>query len=613
MTSRDRVPVRRLSRAADARAPVALRAHTEHDDRDLRHERGRLESPSAELVAIGELAQVLDPGALPSSLSRAAAVLRRAADADDAEIFLADRDTGQLVLAALDGDDLDVLVERVTFDAGEGHPGLAVSRRKLLYTRDLPHDRRYLRRSVAQRGIRAYASFPLYDSGGVLGSVHLAWRRTDLPIDAAASLLRGAARPLASTIRAAFALLGSAAHDCTGRDPASVERALRRALGNDDAKLVLRLSGEAPLAPRDRARWSCSGLDGSCPSLDERRVVLLGPSRGRRPPSCAPRHGGERERASCCLPVVADDRPRGVMVVDYEDGKLPDPPTRDVIPLGVFAREVSARLGTPRAVTVAPEPALRVRCFGTFEIARGGATIPATAFARRGALALLKILILREGKAISREALGEILWPEADPSSTPNRVHGLVHALRAAIEPDHDRRGPWRCVQNRGELYFLDLSEMDIDLLRFRRALASARRLRGAEEAMSAELERAVAEYRGDLFEDDPFEDWCAMERAELREQYLAALRELAASYVARGAHERAVDVLRAALKTDPLREDMHRALVEALLALERRSDALAQFETCVRVLRAELGLDPVPETLRLGRVLGASAARVAV
>jgi LuxR family transcriptional regulator, maltose regulon positive regulatory protein len=57
-------------------------------------------------------------------------------------------------------------------------------------------------------------------------------------------------------------------------------------------------------------------------------------------------------------------------------------------------------------------------------------------------------------------------------------------------------------------------------------------------------------------------------------------------------------------LKLDNLREDWHRALMEAYARLGKRATALDQFELCRQVLRTEWDMDPAPETLALAEAI---------
>ena len=558
-----------------------------------------------ELALLGEVAAALDPDDLSRSLGQALEILRAGTGAADAELFLSDPDSGRLVLTACEGGDRLDLMERTIFELGEGHPGMTSVRRRPLATRDLPHDRRYVRAAVKRSGIRAYLSVPVLDRERVLGSLHLAWRDADAPVNWATRVLARAARPLATTLRAAFAALEDAARQEGLPDPARLGRALAAALPDPWRRFELH-AASAALPP---GTTPCALRLEACPCVASSRPVLLDRSTPDWPAACAPADG----HARCCVPLPGHDAGPALLMVDYGPS-LPSPPTRDLVPLRILARAVSAHLlPAPRAAALSPHeapPALELRCLGPFEVRRGGVRLPASAFSRRGALTLLKLLVLQGRRPISQHEICERLWPEADPAAATNRLHGFVHALRAAIEPALSNRR-WTYLQNHGDRYVLDLQGVEVDVLRFRHQLERARRA-APGPARAAELEQATALYRGDLFADDLLSELWEEERRELRERQLQALAQLARAHQEAGAGARAVEALRGALKLDPLREDLHRELVGALLALGRRAEALEQYRVCVRVLRQELDADPQAETSRLGRALATALGKPA-
>jgi two-component SAPR family response regulator len=303
---------------------------------------------------------------------------------------------------------------------------------------------------------------------------------------------------------------------------------------------------------------------------------------------------------------------QGVLLVDY-GGAVPDPITRNAVQLMAMIRDTTGRLEPPislppSSVQAEVGPELRLRCFGKLEIRVGDQVVATDSFTRKKALTLLKLLVLRRGNPVSRDALIEHLWPGVDDKAGTNRLHGVVHALRSGIEPFRDKKR-WLFVRNQGDLYYFDTESPHwVDVFAFRRLAAMARDLerRGDEELAISRLEEAAALYRGNLFEDEPYADWCALERDELRGTYLDVVRHLARLCSKTGNPESAVAHLRRGLIVDRLREDLHQMLIETLIGLGRRRDALDQYRECARLLREEIGAEPLPATRRLERLVTA-------
>jgi DNA-binding SARP family transcriptional activator len=53
-------------------------------------------------------------------------------------------------------------------------------------------------------------------------------------------------------------------------------------------------------------------------------------------------------------------------------------------------------------------------------------------------------------------------------------------------------------------------------------------------------------------------------------------------------------------LQRDPLREEVHRALMHCYWKMGRRSKAVSQFQNCAHSLQSELRILPMPETIAL-------------
>jgi NAD(P)H-dependent FMN reductase len=74
----------------------------------------------------------------------------------------------------------------------------------------------------------------------------------------------------------------------------------------------------------------------------------------------------------------------------------------------------------------------------------------------------------------------------------------------------------------------------------------------------------------------------------------------LADYYEACGENESALAYAHQQVFLEPWLEEGHRQVMRILALLGRRSEALAQYETCKRLLSSELGLEPAEETTRL-------------
>ena len=230
---------------------------------------------------------------------------------------------------------------------------------------------------------------------------------------------------------------------------------------------------------------------------------------------------------------------------------------------------------------------LELRLFGPIEARVGSHPLPHLR-SRKG-LWLLALLALRGGRDVDRDWIAGTLWPDCEESHGRHSMRQTLYDLRLALGPE-----AWRLTSDEPRTLRLALDGLSVDVLEFDAAI---------ERGAPASLESAVGLYRGPLLEDCP-EEW-ALEGRRLREQaFLAALETLASDAKARQEYGAAASRLRAALRIDPFREDLQRALMEALAEDGSPASALVAYREYRAVLGREFVGEPAEETAALFRRL---------
>ena len=582
------------------------------------------------LFLVGMVAESLSPTRLFDSLESGLEILRDAAGADDCELFLAEYDGGDLLLSACQGRDRDALMTRPRFGRGQGYPGIVANEKRPLVTSELQKDNRYLRQAVKQRGIHSYACVPLTDFGsGVLGSLNLAWRRTNVPLERVSNLMQRVAKPISSAIYAGQAGWRASVRTALARTPerarpedwlANLLRTFQNQTGADGGtvflfdhgrqRIVQAVSTGGVSAP---ARGVVDVAGQKCIDLCDRQGVSLIAGGQYHLKLC--KKIADSGHAACCAPLVFNGRLVGRILLDYGESPRPFLNT-DLINLTTITDEAAHHIPTrffdpdlgggkirPAGMRCDAEESLVMNCLGVFSVNRGGRPLPLSSFSYRNkARTLLKTLLLRAGKSVNRDALIELLWPETNSVAGANRLHGVVHALRAAIEPYYQGRD-WTYIRRDGDRYFFNMdSPHQVDLFEFRRLLYEASHADQAqsEKLVIGYLQRAIALYRGDLFDSEFDAEYFEPDRETLRQLFLQAVERLVEIRTARGEFQQAAGVLRRALRFCAVEENLHQTLIKVLLMQGKRREAMKQLDRCAEILRKELDVDPLPETLRL-------------
>ncbi|MCI0430820.1 MAG: tetratricopeptide repeat protein [Rhodospirillales bacterium] len=222
--------------------------------------------------------------------------------------------------------------------------------------------------------------------------------------------------------------------------------------------------------------------------------------------------------------------------------------------------------------------------------ARFGTGEPLVALGRKAQL-LLAFLALRAGEAQTREKVIGVLWSDRGDAQARGSLRQELTVLRktlGSLEP-----AP---IVIDGERLSLAAGAVAVDVRRFEELIQSD---------ATADLERAVALYKGPFLDglavrDSACEEWLLHERERLRLLMLGVLDRLLARQMKAGALAPATATAEAILAQDPLREDMHRTLMQLHAAQGRHGLALKQYRLCKETLARELGVAPEPETERL-------------
>src|SRR5690606_35088648 len=100
------------------------------------------------------------------------------------------------------------------------------------------------------------------------------------------------------------------------------------------------------------------------------------------------------------------------------------------------------------------------------------------------------------------------------------------------------------------------------------------------------------------------FEEWLLLQREVLHQQLLSTLHTLSAAYEARGDEKKALAYAQQKLSQDPYLEESHVQVMQLLIRLGHREQALVQYERCRRYLYEAFGVEPRAETQALAERL---------
>src|SRR5262245_20096834 len=89
---------------------------------------------------------------------------------------------------------------------------------------------------------------------------------------------------------------------------------------------------------------------------------------------------------------------------------------------------------------------LRISLLGSFRVERDGVPIPDSAWPRRRARNLLKLLALRPGFQIHKDQAIDLLWPNLDATAARDNLYRTLYNLRHTLEPELGRAADSRFI-----------------------------------------------------------------------------------------------------------------------------------------------------------------------
>jgi DNA-binding SARP family transcriptional activator len=214
---------------------------------------------------------------------------------------------------------------------------------------------------------------------------------------------------------------------------------------------------------------------------------------------------------------------------------------------------------------------------------------------------LLAYLLLHKDRTHSREKLANLLWSDYDQNRARTCLRTALCRLRRLLEPEGTPRGTLLLTTSTGEIGFEKESNCWLDTAAFeaRASRALAQPIHTMETGDAHELESALRLYTGDLLESF-YDDWVLWERERLQRLYLNGLAHLMRYYKHHGACAKGLECGRKILFHDPLREEIHREMMQLYLGNGQRVLAVRQYEICRETLGAELNIQPMEETQEL-------------
>ena len=205
--------------------------------------------------------------------------------------------------------------------------------------------------------------------------------------------------------------------------------------------------------------------------------------------------------------------------------------------------------------------------------------------------------ILAASRPLTKEEIGETLWPEVDTAQLKLRFKNDLYRLRRALGKDI-------ILFEDNHYRFNHLLDYEYDVEDFTAQLSKAKTETQIEEKI-AHLHTATGLRNGPYLQGVDA-TWAWPEREHLDKICIDALKQQADLHRQSGNLQVALQACQGILKINPCHEDIHRLAMQLHAEQGNRLDVIWQYQTCRNALRSELEVEPSQETETLYRQLTA-------
>ncbi len=270
------------------------------------------------------------------------------------------------------------------------------------------------------------------------------------------------------------------------------------------------------------------------------------------------------------------------------------------------SNEIQQILGQLNLIGVPTHPGykIEVSLMGPFMLRLGIEEVNDRTWQRDKAKELFVYLLLNRGRYVPKEEIIRALWDISDEKSADRDFKVALNALLKVLEPHRSARENSFFVVRKQTMYRLNPdADIRIDLDTFRR-YTEIGLLEHSPLVAVEQLLKAIALYKGPLFEEKLAIDWLSEEREQVEQQYIDVIERLAQTYTRLREFRKTVYWAEKLLRIDHTWEEAYRLLMFAHFQLQNRPQAVKWYNKCKIILEEELDIHPMETTEQMYKMI---------
>lgn len=231
-----------------------------------------------------------------------------------------------------------------------------------------------------------------------------------------------------------------------------------------------------------------------------------------------------------------------------------------------------------------------IQMMGAFTIEVNGRSYDTLPVRSRKGVSLIQYLVFQRGKQVTTQRLVRELWADRRSDYPEGAMKTMVSRTRALLR-EVDQELTLCLASGKGTYYWEQRPAIVVDVLELMDTLDALKKT--SDPAQVEELTmRVLALYRGELYQTGDFSSAIALANW-LRRESLEAVFRCIALLKKQEQYNRICDICRQATQIDDLDEELHIELMNAMVNLNRASEAMDEYKRITHLNRQVLDMEP--------------------
>lgn len=242
-------------------------------------------------------------------------------------------------------------------------------------------------------------------------------------------------------------------------------------------------------------------------------------------------------------------------------------------------------------------PCVEIQTLGLFEVKKNHESLVHAAAGSKKLWELYKFMMTHRKRSFTPETLLDSLWSSEDYADPRSTLRRQMHRLRQVLgEQDADQQKECSILYQNGYYKWNPSIDAVIDAEQFEASLKLG-------DAMQADLpikalghyREALSHYQGDYLPECIDQQWVFPVRNHYRRLYLKAVLSTTGILSDQGEFNEIIKTCEKAIGLDVYEEEFHLRMMDALLSMGDRKQAMEHYEYVTGLYYQELGLKPSP------------------